>query len=162
MAAVISQCGQYRYRLERTIGMFGPVAAVIMVNPSTADAVTDDATIRRVIGFGKRFGWSRVIVGNVFAYRSTDIRGLASVEDPLGPENSHHLRAIFNEADIAVVAWGPLSKLPRNLRDGWQNVRAVADETGAELRCLGCAQDGHPRHPLMLSYSSELAEWRAP
>lgn len=162
MAAVISQCGQYRYRLERTIGMFGPVAAVIMVNPSTADAQMDDATIRRVVGFGKRLGWSRVIVGNVFAYRATNIRDLATAVAPVGPENSIYLREMLRESDVALVAWGPLAKLPRTLREEWRTVRTMATELGKKLHCLGSAQDGHPRHPLMLSYAAELTEWRVP
>lgn len=162
MAAVISSCGEYRYRLERTIGMFGPVAAVIMVNPSTADAQVDDATIRRVVGFGKRFGWSRVIVGNVFAFRSTDIGRLALTIDPVGPKNSVHLRSIFQEADVAIAAWGRLGKLPQPLRHEWRNVCAIADGLGSDFKCLGLTKDGQPKHPLMLSYRSELVDWEKP
>ena len=162
MSAVLSPCGQYRYRLERDIGMFGPVAAVIMVNPSTADAEVDDPTIRRVIGFGKRLGWSRVIVGNVFAYRATNIRDLATARDPVGQDNTKHLHSIFNEVDLAVVAWGPLSKLPPSLRSEWRSVYEIAVASGIQPQCLGKAKDGHPRHPLMLSYHSELADWHAP
>lgn len=162
MAAVISDCGRYRYRLERDLAMFGRIAAVIMVNPSTADALQDDATIRRVIGFGQRLGWSRVIVGNVFAYRATDIRLLSGIVDPVGPENAAHLRRICEDADLAIVAWGRLGKLPRKLQDGWRMVETIASDLGMVLHCLGTAADGHPRHPLMLSYGAALIEWRAP
>lgn len=133
-----------------------------MVNPSTADAVTDDATIRRVVGFGIRFGWSKVIVVNVFAYRATDVRVLAQVPDPIGPDNAQHLRLILDEAEVALVAWGSLSKLPLALRDEWRNVSAIAGAAGKQLKCLGVANDGHPRHPLMLSYQSKVADWRVP
>ena len=72
-SAVISDCGRYRYRLERH-GLSGAGAvAWIMVNPSTADATTDDATIRKVVGFSERMGAGWLIVGNKFAYRATDI-----------------------------------------------------------------------------------------
>lgn len=48
-SAVISECGLYRYRLERH-GLSGAGAvAWIMVNPSTADATTDDPTIKKVM-----------------------------------------------------------------------------------------------------------------
>ena len=162
MSAVLSPCGRYRYRLEREISLFGPVAAVIMVNPSTADAEIDDATIRRVVGFGKRLGWSRAIVGNVFAYRATDIRDLASVADPVGPDNSKHLAEILREADTAIVAWGTLAKLPSTLRDQWRTVLEIAMKIGVPLRSFGVANDGHPRHPLMLSYQAELQDWSYP
>ena len=56
MSAVLSPCGQYRFRLERTISMEGPVYAFFGINPSTADANLDDATVRKWIGFCKRWG----------------------------------------------------------------------------------------------------------
>lgn len=142
--------------------MFGPVAAVIMVNPSTADAEEDDATIRRVIGFGKRLGWSKVIVGNVFAYRATDIRQLAYAADPIGTDNPAHLKEILAQAELAIVAWGTLSKLPPALRERWSIVSDIAASIKVPLKCFGVAKDGHPRHPLMLKYQTDLVDWRAP
>jgi hypothetical protein len=160
LTAVMSPCGQYRYRLDREIALFGQVAAVVMVNPSTADAETNDATIRRIIGFGERLGWSRVIVGNVFAYKATDIRALAGAADPIGPDNSEHLRAILDQADVRVVAWGTLSKLPSALRGEWRTVFEIATARGLPLKCFGVVKDGHPRHPLMLKYDLGLVDWR--
>jgi hypothetical protein len=142
--------------------MFGPVAAVIMVNPSTADAEVDDATIRRVIGFGKRLGWSKVVVGNVFAYRATDIRELARAVDPSGPDNLGHLGEILAQSDLAIVAWGTLSKLPPSLREEWRTVSEIGASLGVSLKCFGIAKDGHPRHPLMLKYDLELVDWVYP
>ena len=49
MSAVISECGLYRYRLERQTAGAGSTL-VVMVNPSTADAEQDDATIRKLKG----------------------------------------------------------------------------------------------------------------
>ena len=83
-SAIISHCGKYRYRLDRTVSDSGPVYAFFGVNPSTADASVDDATVRKWRGFVQRWGGSRFIVGNVFAYRSTDVRQLAAVEDAFG------------------------------------------------------------------------------
>jgi hypothetical protein len=162
VSAVISDCGAYRYRLERH-GLSGAGAiAWIMVNPSTADATEDDATIRRVIGFTERLGGGWAVVGNKFAYRATDVRELRSAADPRGPENDAHLERIMGDAGTVIVAWGPLSKLPPHLRKRWTTVRMIADRVGAKLMCLGTAQDGHPRHPLMLAYDAPLIEWSHP
>jgi len=129
MTAAISSCGTYRYRLERH-GLAGAGAvAWIMVNPSTADATNDDATIRKVIGFTERLGGGWAIVGNKFAFRAT---------------------------------WGPLGKLPPQLRKRWTTVCLLAREAGAQLMCLGTAQDGQPRHPLMLAYDTPIEPWKAP
>ena len=72
-SAIISHCGTYRYRLDRMVSDSGPVYAFFGVNPSTADASVDDATVRKWRGFVQRWGGSRFIVGNVFAYRATGI-----------------------------------------------------------------------------------------
>lgn len=151
----------YRYRLDIESGP-GKVAAVCMVNPSTADHVADDNTIRRVRGFARREGVGRLIILNAFAFRSTDIRGLRGVADPVGPENDRHIREAFSEAEIHVVAWGRLAKLPAALRDRWRQVVAIGDEVGCKLRCLGIADDGHPRHPLFVPYAQPLEDWVRP
>ena len=116
MSAIISECGHYRYRLDREIYPFKPAVAVIMVNPSTADATTNDATIRKLLGFGERRGWGRLIVGNLFAWRSKDVHDLANAADPIGPENDAHLRQIFLEADCVIAAWGPSAKVHKPQR----------------------------------------------
>ena len=157
MSAVISDCGSYRYRLERhAIGSGAGAVAWIMVNPSTADASADDATIRKVVGFSQRLGFGWLIVGNVFAYRSTDVKALARVDDPIGPDNERHLREIMREAGTVIVAWGPVSKLPTIHRRRYQRVVRIAQELGVTLHCIGTAKDGHPRHPLMVSYAQPL------
>lgn len=158
-SAVISACGRYRYRLERQVGAGPRVAAFIMVNPSTADGEVDDPTIRKLIGFSRRHFIGRFIVGNKFAYRATDVKALRSAPDPIGPENDRHLEQIMREADLAIVAWGPLNKLPPHLRSRWEDIADLAQRIGRTLQCLGTAKDGHPRHPLMLGYDSELTTW---
>jgi hypothetical protein len=164
MGAVISDCGTYRVRLDRDVRpMFGgPVVALIGVNPSTADATTNDATIRKDLGFGERLGWSRIIKANKFAYRATDVRALRSAVDPIGPETDRYLREIFAEADLLIPCWGPLAKLPRELRARWRAVAQMMDESGKPVLCFGTANDGQPLHTLMLSYATPLVEWSRP
>lgn len=158
-SAVISACGQYRYRLERDSDGTGQTA-VIMVNPSTADASADDATIRKLKGFGDRNKWGRIIVGNLFAYRATDIRQLATANDPIGPENDEHLFDILAGANQIVFAWGPTGKLPARLRTRWSAIVKMVRDLGQRPLCIGPpAKDGHPCHPLMLPYSHKLQPW---
>ena len=162
MSAVISDCGRYRYRLERHALSGAGAVAWIMVNPSTADALQDDATIRKVIGFSERLGFGWLIVGNKFAYRATDVRELKSAAHAIGPENDDHLRSILADAQTVIAAWGPLAKLAAPHRRRWMTVERLAKEAGKSLMCLGTAADGHPRHPLMLAYDTPLVEWKAP
>lgn len=123
MSAVISDCGRYRYRLKRPGTTNATRTAIIMVNPSTADAAVDDATIRKLRGFGERNMWGRLLlVGNLFAYRATDVCELGKVADPVGPENDDHLIQILAECDQVVCAWGPVSKQPKYQRNRSLNV----------------------------------------
>ena len=159
MSAIISPCGTYRYRLERETAGPGKTA-VIMVNPSTADATEDDATIRKLKGFGERYQWGTIIVGNLFAYRATDVRELASATDPVGSDNGYRLAEIFLDADQCVFAWGATGKLPKRLRGQWQEVDRIARAMHLSPMSIGApAKDGHPCHPLMLPYAAQLQPW---
>lgn len=166
MSAVLSPCGDYRYRLEREIAVlpgFRPTALVIMINPSTADAVEDDHTIRKLKGFAAQYGWTRLMVGNLFAYRTKDVRQLKLVGDPVGRDNDRHLMQMIREADRIVVAWGPLTKQPAKLRGRFRKIVEMALYANKALYSIGpTAADGHPKHPLMLPYSLELQPWTDP
>mgnify|MGYP000368458646 CR=1 FL=1 len=163
MSAVFSECGQYRLRLDREVDLFGgPTAALIGVNPSKANGTENDATIRKDIGFAKRFGWSHIIKGNEFAWCATDVRELAYVDDPVGSENDAYLRQIMAEADIIVPCWGPLAKVPKRFRSRWLEVVGIADELSKPLWCIGTVADGQPRHTLMTPYTTPLTEWKRP
>lgn len=151
-SAIISKCERYRYRLDRQ-GPGEGSTVVIMVNPADADATEDDQTIAKLRGFGLRNNWGRIIVGNLFAYRSPNVRVLETVDDPIGPENDHHLREMFGIADRVVFAWGALErKLPERLRGRWQDVAHMVPEQLNPLSIGPRLKSGHPRHPCMLAY----------
>lgn len=159
-SAIISPCLLYRYRLERDLGRDGPAVMIASVNPSTADAEKNDQTIRKDMGFGARLGWGRLIKVNKFAFRAKDVKALRTAADPIGPENDKHLEQAMRDADLHIVAWGPLSKLPDRLRSRWRAVVKIAETVGCPLHCFGTASDGQPLHPLMLAYATPLVEWK--
>lgn len=162
MNAVISTCGRYRYRLDRP-STESWSTAVIMVNPSTADETTNDATIRKLLGFAERQRWGSLIVGNLFAYRATDVRELGRVEDPVGPENDDHLIQILGSVDQVICAWGPITKQPRQWRNRYLNVLALIRGAGLLPQSIGVpAKCGHPMHPLMLAYDTPVVLWSPP
>lgn len=156
MSAIISPCGKYRYRLDRQVGMDGPVYAFFGINPSTADASVDDATVRKWVGFCKRWGASRFIVGNVFAYRSTDVKALATVDDAFGDDIGDHTTDIINEADILVPCWGNTSKVPPKLQFAFDVLMDALASSGKPVLSFGLTKSGDPKHPLMLGYDTPL------
>ena len=77
MSAMISPDGLYRYWLQRETGIDNDkIMLFVMLNPSVADAVENDPTIRRCIGYAKREGFGMLEVVNLFAFISTDPDGL--------------------------------------------------------------------------------------
>lgn len=155
-SAVLSECGTYRYRLDRYVGAGDLVVAFVGVNPSTADATIDDATVRKWRGFASRMGASRFIVGNVFAHRATDVKELASVSDLFGPDWLVHMDAIIDQADVIIPCWGSRGKLPQRLRWHLDEMQKALRASGKPLYCWGITTSGDPMHPLMLGYDTPL------
>jgi hypothetical protein len=162
VSAILSPCGKYRFRLERDVDLLagGPVFAYFGVNPSTAGAHVNDSTVRKWIGFTKVFGGSRFIVGNVFAYRATDVRELLNDPAPaFSLEQQQHLRAIAADADVLVPCWGNRSKVPADRRHHFENVLHLLRQTGKPIKVFGFTMSGDPLHPLMLGYDTPLLDW---
>lgn len=162
MSAIISPCGQYRYRLERDCSLpfeGGLIFAYFGINPSTADATEDDATVRKWRGFTLRNGGHRFIVGNVFSFRATDVRTLAQCSAPCGPEHEAHLQSIIDAADVLVPCWGRSRKIAQSQRKTIQHTLDRLIASGKPVLHFGKTEEGDPRHPLMLSYNTPLTPW---
>jgi hypothetical protein len=151
--ATFSECGRYRYRLRRTWLPELPPVLWIMLNPSTADAATDDPTIRRCMRFAQRWGgFGGLEVCNLFALRSTDPKALRQAADPVGPDNDRAILEASKAAGCVVVAWGAGGELKGRGRI----VARALSFVRADLVCLGRTQRGHPLHPLYVPYETEL------
>lgn len=152
--AVLSPCGKYRYLLTREWDPNLPPLVVCMLNPSTADAVVNDPTIRRLIAFARREGRGGLQVVNLYALRSPDPIALYGHPDPVGPGNDRHIAEAVRGAGDVLVAWGA--------NPGPQAAR-VAHVLGMIGRpvCLGTTKDGHPRHPLYVRGAEPIVAFGA-
>ena len=148
-SAGISRCKAYRYWLRRRWGD-GPEVVFIGLNPSTADDKTDDPTLRRIMGFSHKWGFSGVTVINLFAWRSQNPRELRKVEDPVGPRNNYWLKKLSHGTEPVVAAWGN--------GGGFRGRNQFALATVAQLYCFGKTGQGHPRHPLYAPVNSPIIE----
>lgn len=158
-SAIISDCGAYRYELQRRWAKEGPAMIFVMLNPSTADAEVDDPTIRRCIGFARRENCDAICVVNLFAFRSPSPTEMKRASDPIGPDNNAYLRRVFLSASAwgvpVVAAWGAHGSFKR--RDA--RVYEIAKGEGVLMQCLGKTKDGAPKHPLYLASGAPLIEW---
>lgn len=152
--------GPYRYELRRIWDASKPVMGCCGLNPSVADAVMDDPTVRKWIGFGKRLGFGGLVVVNEFAWRATDPkdlrRALLAGCDVVGPANDAHILRVAREAATFVVCWGAHG----TLGDRHLEVGRLLDGAGVAAKCWGLTGNGQPRHPLMLAYATPLEDWR--
>jgi hypothetical protein len=150
--ALLSADGRYRYQLMRSWGD-GPWLTFVMLNPSTADALVDDPTIRRCIAFAEAWGYGGLIVVNLFALRATDPRELLTAVDPVGHENDWHIADAVEQTDLVVAAWG--ASIPRQ---HGKRPAAVRELLG-DAHHLGLTAAGHPRHPLYLRADTRPTRW---
>lgn len=146
--AVISECSLYRYELRRTWDLGRRHLPVCMLNPSTADHLQDDPTIRTLIHFGRLWGYGGVIIVNLFAYRSSTPEVLLGTPDPVGPKNGQHLVETLEYAAGSsgkmLAAWGNGGTLGDRASLFCSSARGY----GVDLVCLGTTKDGNPKHPL--------------
>jgi len=150
-SAIISEDGLYRYHLSRTWGD-DERAVFIMLNPSTADGFTDDATIRRCIAFAKAWKLDGIEVVNLYAYRATHPQELWTVNDPVGPDNDRWLRSAGTSGYPLIAAWGNHARQDR--------VSQVLAMPGFEkLTCLKTTRSAAPAHPLRLSADLTPVPW---
>lgn len=156
---VFSPCRLYRYCLWRewdhdSLGI-QPVqiwqrgiqyVQWIGLNPSTADEIQDDPTIRRCIAFSKAWGYGAMCMTNLFAWRATKPSDMLKAFSPVGLENANHLLACAKQAGLVVAAWG---KHGRHLEQQ-EFVKRVMENNHITLHHLGLNGDGTPKHPLYL------------
>lgn len=156
--AVISDCGKYRYLLRRTWDHDKPRCLYLMLNPSTADAEVDDATIRSCIRLAKGLGYGSFEVINLFAYRSTDPKALFSAPDPIGERNDDIIEAAMGRCDLAICAWGAH---PMAEERGTYVYRMLREQRPAVF-CFGRTKLGSPKHPLYIKSGTPLEAYSCP
>lgn len=162
--AEISPCGCYRYTLTREWAD-GECVTWLMFNPSTADAMIDDHTITKCIAFSKQWGYGRMVVVNLYAIRSRDPKALKKMPDAqaVGALNNFWTVEACKESREVICAWGCSEHAP-GITDRIWAVLALLDEHcfSTPIMCLGSRKDGHPRHPLMLPYSTPREQFFLP
>lgn len=159
-SAVLSACERYRYLLTREWGA-GPRLAIVMLNPSTADASVDDPTIRRCMAFARREGYAGIEVANLYALRATRPSAIETAHDPEGPDNLEHLEALANRhaTQRILCAWGASKYADPAHTQGVCNLLGWFE---SQLFCLGTTAQGAPRHPLYVRGDAALVPYHHP
>lgn len=146
--AVFVEERTHRLYLWRRWTRDGSWVMFIGLNPSTADERLDDPTIRRCVGFARRWGFGGIFMCNVYTLVSTD-PGKLNDEVPVTIGASLAMRVIRNRCKQALVGWGNQITRVR----GWEERVDRIKRELAPLHCLGMTKKGHPKHPLYLPYT---------
>lgn len=163
-SAVISGCGTYRYHLTRTWNPDADTLGFIMLNPSTADADLDDATIRKCCGFARRLGYGSIEVVNLFAYRTTHPKVLKEQGsqgiDVVGPKNDKYILQAAASAKNIICAWGNHGSY-QGRGDKVLELLMQEEVTTPTLSLGRLSNSNQPKHPLYQPYDVPLysLEW---
>lgn len=155
--------GPWRYWLTRTWNPDGPVMCWLMLNPSKADAGTDDPTVfrcrkRAMLRQWRGIPYGGIVIVNLFAWRATDPAGLFTGKgrgrqlrpEAVGPDNDRHIQERVLTAHTVVAAWGAHRFAAARAAEVLELVR------GYPLSCLGITESGAPVHPLYIPYDTSL------
>lgn len=152
--AYVTSDGLYRYQLFRGWSYL-PILGLIMLNPSTADALKNDPTVFAAITMATRWGFGGLLIGNLFGWRSSDpgrLR-LAELEGvAVGSENDYELRTIIRRADQVMVGWGGEGD---RYKDRIRQVDHLIRHLGKIPKCIGTTKTGQPKHPLLRFHTAE-------
>src|SRR5690606_28062074 len=113
----------------------------------------NDPTVERCQRRAERWGYGGLIVTNIFAFRSTDPRGL-KIDDPIGEGNDAAIVDAATESRLIVCAWGKHGVLHGRgnaVLELLRNHKRIKDK----LRALKVGKSSYPMHPLYLPYELE-------
>lgn len=144
--AVFSPCGKYRYRLWRSWASGSGTVNFLMLNPSTADESANDPTVERCEQRARAWGFSRLIVTNLFAWRDTSPEAMKAAAEPVGAGNDAAILEAARESDRVICAWGV-----HGLHLG-RSAAVLQMLACIDLWALRLTSEGQPSHPLYLAY----------
>lgn len=147
---------QWRYALWRVWDPNLPLYIALMLNPSTADHLTNDPTVDGICSRARKSGFGGVIVINAFAYRATDPSDMKRADNPVGPYNDIIISLILAEKNsLLLCAWGNHI----NHRNRGEEVRCLIRSSKARPHYLRLTDSGEPGHPLYIPRIIEPQAW---
>lgn len=149
--AIFSPDRKYRYLLTREWSTGNKLINFLMCNPSIADEKILDPTVAKCLWYAIYWGYDKLAVTNIFAYKSTDIKQLDTVIDPIGPENDFYIQSVFEQCKSSsnriMIACGNKGLF----LDRYKTILDLAKGTKVDLDCLSMTKLKMPSHPLYLS-----------
>ena len=159
-SGVFSENRAYRYTLKIVWDESLSLCQFIGLNPSTADEIQDDPTLRRCKGFARSWGFGGIVMTNLFAFRDTDPEAMKAARWPIGEtlycheyknRNDFWLRHTHGICDLTVAAWG-------NHGAHLDRATCVAGLLSG-MKCFRLTMAGQPEHPLYMPRATPLIDF---
>lgn len=158
-ACEFSPCRRWRYSLARRWNIRQGNVQFIGLNPSYANEITEDNTVRKCMAFAQRWGHGGMCMTNLFAFVATDPAEMKMAESPVEEtpgRNDAAIRRALDASALVVVMWGNHGSHLGRADAVRALVRAYAPHT--PLMCFGENASGEPTHPLYLPNATKLRE----
>lgn len=157
-SATFSDSREHRYELTREWDSHKPTIVWCGLNPSTADEMKDDPTIRREVGFSKDWGFGQYIKVNAYAWRATKPKDMfeaqANGADIVGAANDDNIRRLLGSAGMFVACWG--ANIDK--RRSWE-LQTLMRNSLRTVHVLKLTKQGHPQHPLYMPADTKPFKW---
>lgn len=169
--ATISECGTYRVALSREYDPTcvnctdarkwpgGPprksgFVSWVLNNPSTADGINDDPTVRKAWKYTRGWGYGAMLFVNTNCYRSTHPELALYPSDYVMMQNDGWLRHAMDISALTICGWGDRANdaLAKHAFE-------IMHELGP-LHAMRITKDGNPQHPLYLASTCEPNLWK--
>jgi hypothetical protein len=151
--AILDHYRQYRFLLWR-FWDDRPRMLFIGLNPSTANELQDDPTIRRLCDFAQSWGYGGLYACNVFSYITPYPKNLLP-RTGVHHADTHAINMAVALTVLAVCGWGDgIEKAPY----GIARANTIKGYLKAPM-CFGLTSKGNPKHPLYLPKTAELQEY---
>jgi len=148
--AIFSEDRKYRYALWRVWSLNRKPLMVIGLNPSTANGISDDPTISRLMARAYA-DFGALLMANLYAYVSTDPQVLLWNDNTIGELTDYYLSEMVNLSERQLCGWGSFKPVTKRCSQVMAMLR--------EPYCLGVNQDGQPKHPLYISYKTQMIRY---
>lgn len=124
------------------------------LNPSTANEVEDDPTVRRLCAFAQSWGFGGLYVCNVFSQITPNPTELLP-KTAVHPADSHVVQMAVELSTLSVCGWGDGIEKAGYGRARASTIRGYVNSP----MCFGLTSKGNPRHPLYLPKNATLEKY---
>lgn len=147
--AIFSEDLTLRFALWRVWDNQKPILGQVGLNPSTAGADKNDATIARSIVRAQKYGFGGLIQTNKYPHIATNPKKLDRL---LGIEmNTQYIRQMVELTSMQLCMWGSI------INDTFTSSRIY--KLLKNPYCLGVNTDGQPKHSLYISYKTPMVKY---